>query len=722
MRQLFQDLRSGAITLLDAPAPAARPGWIVIRSEATLISAGTERMLLEFGRGGWLAKARQQPEKVRQVLEKLRTDGLLPTIDAVKAKLDVPFPMGYSNAGVVVDVGSGVDDLALGDRVISNGPHAEFVTAPRNLCAKIPDGVRADQACFTVVGSIALQGVRLASPTIGETVTVTGCGLIGLLAIQILRANGCRVLGVDVDAQRLELAAEYGATPLFAGRGEDPVAMAREVTGGRGVDAVLVTAVTDSSEPIAQAARMCRARGRIVLVGVTGLTLSRADFYEKELSFQVSCSYGPGRYDPEYEEGGHDYPLGHVRWTENRNFEAVLDLMATGALNVTSLISKRFPFEQAPAAYEALLEKGRTLGIVMEYDVAEDSSGIPDSTWRPSTRVPPQGTGGRPRVGVIGAGDYARRTLIPAVAKTGVALCVVADRGGQGAGHAARRFGFQQSTTDLDRVFDERLADAVFIATRHNSHAALAARALDAGMDVFVEKPLAIDPEGLEQVQLAYRRAVQRGSTPVVMVGFNRRFAPMALQLRSLLDSARQRKSITMTINAGAMPAGHWTVDPAIGGGRIVGEACHFVDLARFLVGHPISKVWASPAGGTDHDPGASLFLTFADESNATIHYFTDGSRLVPKERLEVFCAGRVLQLDNWRRVTGFGWPGFRAKRSFRQDKGNAACVRAFVAAVRAAGDQPIPMEEVFEVSEAVLRLTGAVRGGGPLRTSALEP
>jgi predicted dehydrogenase/threonine dehydrogenase-like Zn-dependent dehydrogenase len=711
MRQVLQSLADGRTILADVPAPVAAPGSLLIRTTRSLISAGTERMLVDFGRAGWLDKARQQPEKVKQVLDKVRTDGLHPTLEAVRSKLDQPLPLGYCNVGVVDAVGAEVSRFVPGDRVVSNGAHAEWVAVPRNLCARIPVGVSDDEAAFAVLGAIALQGVRLAMPTLGERFVVTGLGLIGLITVQLLRANGCRVLGIDPDPAKAQLARQFGADVVALDRGEDPLAVADTFSSGQGVDGVLITAATRSNEPVSQGARMCRKRGRLVLVGVAGLELDRADFYQKELSFQVSCSYGPGRYDPLYEEQGSDYPLGFVRWTEQRNFEAVLDMMARGALDVRSLITHRFEFGAAPEAYDLLAgANGPYLGILLEYP-ADGARSAHNRTVELDAATTRTTAGEAPGLAVIGAGNYAGRVLIPAFAASGARLRGIASSGGVTASHYGRKFGFARATTDSDTLIASEDVDAVVVATRHSSHARFVVRALQAGKHVFVEKPLAISAAEIDAIDSAWVEAGPAGSRPHVMVGFNRRFAPQAVRMKALLAGVREPKSFIVTVNAGAIAAGHWTQDPRVGGGRIIGEACHFVDLLRFLAGHPIVNSHVQTLGsgtGNVHEDKVSLTLGFADGSWGVIHYLANGHAAFPKERIEAFAAGRILQLDNFRRLRGYGWPGFNAMNLWRQDKGQKACAQAFVDAVRGGGAAPIPFEEILEVSRVTVSLAEA--------------
>lgn len=669
-------------------------------------------MLVEFGKASLVDKARQQPDKVRMVLDKIKTNGLLPTIEAVKNKLDQPVTMGYCNVGTVMDVG-GDDRFSVGDRVASNGKHAEVVCVPVNLCAKVPDHVSDEEAAFTVISAIALQGVRLVQPTLGETVVVTGLGLIGLVAVQLLRAHGCRVLGIDFDEEKLALARRFGAEVVNLAAGEDPVMRAQAFSRGRGVDAVIITASTKSNEPVHQAALMCRKRGRIVLVGVTGLELSRADFYEKELTFQVSCSYGPGRYDPNYEEKGQDYPIGFVRWTEQRNFEAVLDMMADGRLDVKPLISHRFSIGEAEAAYALVGGAGPSLGILLQYPNSIERS---DAELRRQKVVlaPRAPTVGTKEVvaAFVGAGNYATAVLVPAFKATSARLKTIASNGGVSGFHAGRKYGFEETTTATQQVFEDPEVNTVVITTRHDSHARLVCQALAAGKHVFVEKPLALDYEGLAQVEAAYAKAAEGEKPPVLMVGFNRRFAPHIQKIKTLLSGASDPKAMVMTVNAGTIPPEHWTQDLAVGGGRIIGEACHFVDLLRYLAGARIMEVQAAALGGEGSIAPcdkAAITLRFADGSVGTIHYLANGHKAFPKERLEVFCAGRILQLDNFRKLVGYGWPDFKKMYLWRQDKGQKACAAAFVASVRNGG-APIPLDELLEVSRATLQADELLR------------
>ena len=691
MKQVLQHLRSGEIEVAELPSPLVRPGHLLTQTSRTLISAGTERMLVEFGRAGLIAKARSQPEKVKQVLDKMRTDGLLPTLEAVFNRLDEPLPLGYCNVGRVLEVGAGVTGLAPGDRVISNGPHAEIVCTPRNLCAKVPDEVDDAQAAFTVLASIGLQGVRLLNPTLGEKFVVFGLGLIGLVTVQLLRANGCDVLGVDINPDRLKLAEAFGAQ--IAGAGGDPVVAASAWTNSRGADGVLITASAKTDEIVHQAAQMCRRRGRIVLVGVVGLNLRRSDFYEKELTFQVSCSYGPGRYDERYEQGGQDYPYGLVRWTEQRNFEAVLASLRTGRLNVDKLVTHRFPLAEAPAAYDTIRQDSGALGVLLEYP--ETVQRAPSITIRQASMP----AAGEAVVGVIGAGNFSKMTLMPALSKTAARLACVADLNPAAARHLARKFNVEQAATDYRVILDDPQVNTVVIAVGHNLHARFVCEALEAGKHVFVEKPLAMNVEEIAQVLAAAGEHPGRH----VMVGFNRRFSPHAVRMMSLLSGRSEPLCMNMTVNAGAIPPDHWVQDPLRGGGRIIGEACHFIDLMVHLTGSRVKTVAATMAGeglATRSDK-MSIVLGFEDGSVGTVNYFANGSKSYPKELLEVFSQGRVLRLDNFRRLTGYGFKGFSRFKTARQDKGHAAEFAALVLRVAAGGEPLIPLDQLVNVTLA---------------------
>ena len=752
MKQLLQNLRTGVTEVAEVPAPTATRGTLVIQTRASLISAGTERMLIEFSKAGLIGKAKAQPEKVRQVLDKIRADGLLPTLEAVFNRLDEPLPLGYCNAGVVLECGvrsaeCGMrnGDFRPGDRVVSNGPHAEIVAVPRNLCAKIPDHVTDEQAVFTVLGSIGLQGVRLLQPTLGERFVVYGLGLIGLVGVQFLRAHGCAVLGVDLNAERLVLAEQLGAETVNAGAGGDPVVAVNAWTNGMGADGVLITASAKTDEIVHQSAQACRKRGRIVLVGVVGMNLRRSDFYEKELSFQVSCSYGPGRYDERYEQGGQDYPLPFVRWTAQRNFQAVLDLLASGGLQVDKLITHRYPVAEAARAYATVGSDPNALAVILQYpsEVRRDTRLV----VRESTSAP----SGRAVLGVLGAGNYAKLILLPALAKTTADLKYVCDLNGAAAAPLVRKFRAGQAVTDYRLVLQDPAVNAVLIVVGHQLHARFVCEALRAGKHVFVEKPLAMNLEELRQIvrtraelsddgyqlsgdRLSVNGGPERGAgsreqgaqrtddggdsplvprhSPLLMVGFNRRFSPHTQRLRELLAGRSEPLAMTMTINAGFVPPEHWVHDPVRGGGRIIGEACHFIDLMVCLAGSPVRTVAAvmMEKGTATREDKMSMVLGFEDGSVGTVNYFANGSKAYPKERLEVFSEGRVARLENFRRTVGFGFKRFRSFQTWRQDKGHAAEFAAFVKRVAEGGGPLIPLAELVNVTLASFAAMTAAR------------
>lgn len=707
MIQILQSLSDGHTHLVEAPVPAASGPMLVVETRASVVSAGTERMLVDFGKANLLEKARKQPEKVRQVVDKVRTDGLRPTLEAVRAKLDQPIPLGYCNAGVVVETGSRVERFTPGDRVVTNGPHAEYVRVPHTLAARIPDGVSFEDAAFAPLAAIGLQGLRLAQPTLGETVVVYGLGLIGLLTVQLARAAGCRVIGIERSAERAGLARSWGAEVVRAEEGVDVAGAILDLTGGEGADAVLLTLATDSSDPVHAAATMSRKRGRIVLVGVSGLQLRRDDFYRKELSFQVSCSYGPGRYDPQHEERGVDYPAAFVRWTEGRNFDAVLGLMADGRLDPSPLVTHRFALEEAERAYAVVAGSEPSLGIVLSYPAKEAGAAARGRTvvLRERARAAGQGV-----VGVIGAGNFASRMLIPALAAAGAQLEALASSGGTSAAVVGRQAGFRRATTDAATLLSDEAIDTVVVATRHDSHASWATRALNAGKHVFVEKPLALTHEQLGEV-----RGALEGSGRLLCVGFNRRYAPMVRRAREALGRRTGPLAAVITVNAGAIPREHWTQDRETGGGRVTGEACHFIDLARFLSGSPIvgMDVRAAGSGGHTHDDVSLIQLAFGDGSIATVQYLANGHRAYPKERVELFYDGNVIRIDNYRRLETWGVPGLATRWPKAQDKGHAALAAAFVAAVRGTGTPPIPHEELLEVSDWSIRAGELAQAGG---------
>jgi predicted dehydrogenase/threonine dehydrogenase-like Zn-dependent dehydrogenase len=705
MKQILQSLNSGQVLLETIPAPKDRKGELLIQSHCTLISAGTERMLMDFGKASILGKIKQQPDKVKEVLAKVKTDGLMTTLDAIKSKLDQPISLGYCNVGHVLDAG-GVESFQAGDRVLSNGAHAEIVRAPKNLCVKIPDVVTDEEAVFTVLGAIGLQGIRLLKPTLGECVVVQGLGLIGLMAVQLLIAHGCRVLGVDFDKEKLALAQQFGAEVVDLSAGENLITRAERFSRGRGVDAVLIAASAKTDDIVHQAATISRKRGRIILIGVVGLDLKRDDFYKKELSFQVSCSYGPGRYDADYEARGQDYPVGFVRWTEQRNMEAVLDMMATGKLDVKPLVSRQFAIDDAQAAYGAL-ENRANLGIILQYPEQQSLVRTVDLKPGSDSKMHHSRPKAHTQIAFIGAGNYASRILMPAFKKTDATLAtVITSQGVSGVIHG-KKHGFKQAGTDFDDVLTSADVNTVVIATRHNLHAKQTLAALQSGKHVFVEKPLCLTLSELAEIEAYYNTSLAPPS--LLMIGFNRRFSPHVKKIKALLQPISSPKNFIMTVNAGAIPKDHWTQDPVIGGGRLIGEGCHFIDLLRHLAGasiiHADISALAGLPDGTPRDENITVTLKFADGSCGTVHYFANGHKAFPKERLEVFADGKVIQMDNFRKMQAWGFKGFKKMNLRRQDKGQMACAQSFVKAIEMGGIAPIALEEVFEVTRVCIQL-----------------
>ena len=701
MKQILQNLKTGATLLAEVPVPAVMPGMVLIQTRFTLVSKGTEKMLVDFGRASLLGKVLSQPDRARQVLERVRLDGLIETLSAVSRRMDEPISLGYCNVGMVMSLGRGVSRFSIGDRVASNGPHAEIVAVPESLCVKVPLVVSDEEASFAVVGAIALQGIRLVDPSLGETIAVLGLGLIGQLTAQLLGANGCRVLGFDLDPIKVSIARGCGVDASVLGGEGDPVARALSATAGVGVDGVVIAASSDSDEVVSQAARMCRKRGRIVLVGVTGLQLNRADFYEKELSFQVSCSYGPGRYETAFEEKGLDYPIGFVRWTENRNFQAVLEAMATGKLDAKPLISRRVPIERFKEVYDDLGAAG-----IASLFVYGPSPSLATGVSLPAKRF--EAGGGT--LAVVGAGNFAKMTLMPMLADAKARVKYVVSAGGASATHLASKYGVPNSTTDLGVVLGDKEVGGVIITTRHNLHARQSVDALRAGKHVLVEKPLCLTSAELEDVE----SAIQSSAGTTVTVGFNRRFSPHARKIRELLGDKPQPLSITATINAGTIPLKSWVHDPEIGGGRLVGEACHFLDLALFVAASPIVGVCAASldSGAAPAGDSASILLRHANGSVSAINYLANGHRDCPKERIEIFSQERVLVLDNFRILTGYGFRRFK-KLKTRPDKGHAAQFAEFARRVREGGEPLIPWEEIRNVTKATLAIGESLRSGG---------
>ncbi len=706
MKQLIQNLKNGQTILEEVPAPQVKRGAVLIQTRRSLVSLGTERMLVEFGKANLIEKARQQPDRVKMVLDKIKSDGLIPTLEAVFNKLGQPLPLGYCNVGEVIAVGEGVTDIRIGDRVASNGSHAEIVCVPRNLVSKIPDSVSDDEAAFTVIGSIGLQGVRLLNPTLGETVVVVGLGLIGLLTAELLRLNGCRVIGVDLDEQKLKIAAAKGIITCNPKEGDEPVKFVESLTNGIGADGVIITASTKSDEIISQAAQMSRKRGRIVLVGVIGLNLSRAEFYEKELSFQVSCSYGPGRYDDDYEQKGVDYPLPFVRWTENRNFQTILQLLSSGLLDVKPLITEILPLEDYQQIYGDMGKKGAIASLLAYPEKSDQTSTV---RYQDVSFAGKKGV-----IGIIGAGNFTKMTLLPAlkgrasqigrVSQTNIKF--IASANGLSGTALAQKHGIAFSTTDYHEILKDDEVDLVMITTRHHQHARLTMEALKAGKHVFVEKPLAIFEEELEE--LLKTSALTKCS---ITVGFNRRFSPHVQKMKALLGSAPM--NVVATMNAGFIPANSWVHDRAVGGGRILGEACHFIDLITYLTGSRVTAVCMNAMGPnpTETTDNASILLRYENGSTGVINYFSNGHKSYAKERVEVYSQERTLILDNFRTLEGYGFKGF-SKLKTSQDKGHKAQFEGLIKRIQTGGEPLIPLDEIVNTTQASFAAIRSLKEG----------
>jgi predicted dehydrogenase/threonine dehydrogenase-like Zn-dependent dehydrogenase len=706
LKQIIQSFKTGDTILEDVPAPMVQNGHLLIRTTRSLVSIGTERMLVEFGKSSLISKARQQPEKVKMVLDKIKADGFLPTLEAVFSKLEQPIPLGYCNVGVVAEVGQGVQGFSVGDRVASNGPHAELVCVPVNLAAKIPDGVSDDEACFTVIGSIGLQGIRLFQPTFGETVVVFGLGLIGLLTAELLLSNGCRVIGIDLDPDKIRIAAEKGVDPILVQPATDVVRMVKEKTSGAGADGVIITASTKDSSLISQAAGMTRKRGRIILVGVTGLELNRSEFYEKELSFQVSCSYGPGRYDENYEARGIDYPLPFVRWTEKRNFEAVLQAISSGRLQVGSLITEKVKLSDFSQIYDQMAGRN-SIASLLVYEEEPDFSRV--------IRYRNQDIKARPGIGIIGAGNFTKMTMLPALKKAGANLAMIASNAGVSGTFLASKYGIPASSTDYHELIAADSVGMVFVTTRHHLHAPMTLEALRAGKDVFVEKPLALHPEELSEIEQELQRS---GNS--IMVGFNRRFSPFCRRIKKIIGENPGPISVIATMNAGFIPPESWVHDLKQGGGRILGEACHYVDLISYFTGSEVETVFMTAMGKNPDQKTdvASIHLRYRNGSLGVINYFSNGSKSYSKERIELFFSGKNLILDNFRKLTGYGTGGFSGMKS-AQDKGHRDMFAELEKINRQGGRFPIEWQSVKNTHLAVFAALDSLKNGVPAHLPA---
>lgn len=700
MKQIIQSFKTGKTILEEVPAPQAKRGTVLIQTTKSLVSLGTERMLVEFGKANLIQKARQQPDKVKMVLDKIKTDGLMPTLETVFNKLGEPLPLGYCNVGKVIAVGAGVTEFKVGDRVTSNGPHAEVVAVPKNLVAHIPDNVSDQEAAFTVIGSIGLQGIRLLNPTLGETIVVTGLGLIGLITAQLLAANGCRVIGIDIDDSKLELARQWGITTVNP-KSDDVVKFVEDFTDGVGADGVIITASAKTDQIISQAAQMSRKRGRIILVGVIGLNLSRAEFYEKELTFQVSCSYGPGRYDDDYEGKGIDYPLPFVRWTEKRNFEAILTAISSEKIQVKELITEVVPLENYLNIYGEI-GASRSIASILDYkqkpleEIAHTIQ-IQEGSFEGQKGV----------IGIIGAGNFTKMTMLPALKGSEAGLKYIASRGGLSGTAMAQKHGFTNSTTDYQEILNDDEVDMVLITTRHDLHASMAIESLKAGKHVFVEKPLALNVEDLNQVIEA-----QQNSGKTLTVGFNRRFSPHIEKMKSLVGTSPM--NVIATMNAGFIPANVWVHDLKVGGGRIVGEACHYIDLITYLTGSKVKSVCMNAMGVNpeENTDNASILLKYENGSTGVINYFANGSKAYSKERVEVYSQERTMIMDNFRKTKAYGFKGFSGM-STKMDKGHKNQFHSLIKQLKSGGKELIPMEELINTTLASFAAIESLKTNG---------
>jgi polar amino acid transport system substrate-binding protein len=712
MKQLLQNLRTGEGIVTEVPVPAVQPGRVLVRTAASLISAGTERALTELGQKSLLGKARERPELIGKVWEKVKTEGIAQALEDVRDKLDQSHAVGYSAAGVVIECGKDVTDFRPGDRVACAGTdyasHAEIISVPRNLCVRLPDQLSFESGAFGTVGAIALQGVRLAEPTLGDSVVVIGLGLVGQLTVQLLKANGCRVFGIDIDEARLQQALASGADAAFVP--EEAKERVLAWSRGRGADACIIAAATASDEPIELAGELSRLKGRVVAVGLVGMNVPRNVYYQRELTLKVSLSYGPGRHDPAYEEHGHDYPAAYVRWTEGRNIEAFLDLLAAGRIDVNPLITHRFTIQDAPRAYQLISgsPNEKYLAVLLTYDTeSEVRRGV-------ENRAVAKKAAGRVGLGLIGAGGYPQKVLLPNFKAAGAEFCSIASASGVSARDAGTKFGFARFLSDAQSVIDDDETNLIVIATRHGSHAELARLALEKGKHVFVEKPLALTDAELDSVL-----AAAANSEGQLLVGFNRRFSPLAVKAKEVFQNRQSPLSILYRVNAGRIPREHWTQDAQDGGGRIIGEVCHFIDLMQYLTGAaPVSVYAAAVAGGGDAVSEDSVFITlqFSDGSNGVIAYLAEGDRSLPKEHVEIFGEGKVFVIEDFRSAKLYA-DGREKKETLRQqDKGQAEETRVACAMVTEGKAAPITLQELEATTRATFRIKDSLRTGKPIK------
>ena len=720
MKQLLQNINNGETVIVDVPIPQVQAGMALVHTRASLVSVGTERMLVEFGGKSLLGKALSRPDLVKQMADKARREGVLSTVEAAFNRLDQPMPLGYSSSGVIELIGEGLQGFKVGDRVACAGGgyavHAEYALVPHNLLALLPEQVDFDSGAFTTLGAIALHGFRLSKAQLGETVGVIGLGLLGLLAVEIASAAGCQVFGVDLDETRVKLASQMSATAVLR---PQAVEAALAFSHGRGLDNILICADTPTADPVELAGEIARDRGHVVAIGAVGLTLPRKIYYQKELSFINSRSYGPGRYDPAYEEAGQDYPIGYIRWSEGRNMEAFVDLLAKGQVDVKALITHRFPIENAPEAYDLITGKTNHsfLGVLLTYPEATSSKVKLQVANEPvkKTSLPISGVNSV-RLGVLGAGNFANAIMLPALKKIpSIELVSITSGSGFHADFASKKYGFKYTATSENEILQDPQVNTISILTRHHLHAEQVVRALQAGKHVFCEKPLATTPEQLAQIK---QQLLTTENSPLLMVGFNRRFAPMSRRLYEFIEARQEPLIATYRINAGSIPLTHWTQDPVQGGGRIIGEGCHFVDFLTFLVGAaPVSVTAQSlPDDSRYREDNVVMTFTFPDGSVGSVIYLANGDKAFPKERVEVYVGGRVAVLDDFRTLELVSQGKRRVIHSrLRQDKGHRAEWEAFSQAMIAGGPPPIPYEHLFGVTEATFAALDAIRSRQPV-------
>jgi len=711
MKQLLQNLRTGEATVAEVPVPTVQPGRILVRTAASLISAGTERALAELGQKTLLGKARERPELIGKVWEKVKTEGISQALEGVRDKLDQSHAVGYSAAGVVIECANDITDFRPGDRVACAGTdyasHAEVISVPRNLCVRVPEQLKFEEGAFGTVGAIALQGVRRGEPTLGESVVVIGLGLVGQLTVQLLKANGCRVFGVDIDETRIQLALASGAEAACVP--DDAKEKIQRWSRGRGADACIIAAATTSNDPIVLAGVVSRLKGRVVAVGLVGMDVPRDIYYQRELTLKVSLSYGPGRHDPEYEERGRDYPVAYVRWTEARNMEAFLDLLALGRIDVKPLITHRFTIDDAPRAYQLISSNTheKYLAVLLTYDTeGEVLRRIENAAARNAARAV-----GRVRIGLIGAGAYTQKMLLPNFKAAGVDFCAIASASGVSARDVGTKYGFKRFVSDAAGVISDDEANLIVIATRHGSHAELARLGLESGKHVFLEKPLALNDEELDSLLDAATRSAGQ-----LLVGFNRRFSPFAVRAQEIFADRQSPLSIVYRVNAGRIPREHWTQDACEGGGRIIGEVCHFVDFMQFLTGALTDSVYAECTGGgaTDVVSEDSVFITlqFGDGSRGMIAYLSEGDTSLPKERIEIFGEGKTFVIEDFRSATLYA-DGHEKKETLRQqDKGQAEETRIVCAVVAEGRPAPITLQDLEATTRATFRIRDSLRTG----------